>query len=93
MSLGNRKVVQIDHNFINNRHMHHHLIVHLRPKTKLSIMVRIHRTSRLEQPSPKAVCHMEVVGLLHVVGVVETKMVSVVMASQVACSAVKRVTL
>lgn len=56
-------------------------------------MTRIRVTSRLDKPSPKVLWQKEVVGLLHVVGVVKTIQVSVVMVSKVASSAVKRVTL
>ena len=40
MSLVNTRVVQVDHNFINQKGMHHHLLVHLHQETELSIMVR-----------------------------------------------------
>ena len=32
MSLANRRVVQVDHNFINERGMHHNLLVHSTPR-------------------------------------------------------------
>ena len=38
MSLANRMVVRADHNSINQRGVHHHLIVHLRQETKVSIV-------------------------------------------------------
>lgn len=50
---------------------------------------RIHNTSSLYKLSPS---HKEVIGFLHLVGVLETISVSVVIASQVASSAVKRFT-
>ncbi len=50
------------------------------------------RTLRLDQPSPKVVLHTEVVGLFHVVGVVDTTPISAMMASRVVSSAVKRKT-
>ena len=50
------------------------------PWKKMSFMDRV-----------KVVWHKEVVGLLHVLGAVDTSQVSVVMGSQVATSAVKRV--
>ena len=53
-------------------------------------MARIRRTLRLDQPSHKVVWHNKVVGLLHVVGVVETMPVSVVMANRVASNTFKR---
>ena len=86
----NRRVVQVDHNLISKRGMHHHLLVHLCLKIEASTMSSICRTSRLDQPSPKVIWHKEVVGILHVVGVVETTLVNVVMASWVASSAIKR---
>lgn len=48
------------------------------------------RTLRLDQPSPKVVLHKEVVRLLHMVGEVETKLISVVMTSWVVSNVVKR---
>ena len=48
------------------------------------------QNSRIDQPSPKVVWHKEVVRLLHMVIVVETTLVSVVIASQVVSSVVKR---
>ena len=53
--------------------MHHRLLVHLRLETKMSIMAKILKTLILDHPSPKVVCHKDVVGLLHVVGVVESR--------------------
>lgn len=53
MSLVNRMVVQDDHNLINQRGMHHHLLVDLRPETYVSIMAKINRSSMLDQPSPR----------------------------------------
>ena len=70
----------------------HHLLVHLCPEIKVGIMVRTRRTSRLDQNNPKVVYHEEVVWLPHVVGLVETTLVSVVIASQVSSSAVKSFT-
>ena len=61
MSLINRRVVQVDPNFRNKRGMHHHLLVHLHPKTEKSIMARIRKTLRLDHPSPKVVWNKEVV--------------------------------
>lgn len=78
--------------FWKQKGMHHRLRVQLRPKREVSIMPKISRTSKVDQPSPKVVCHKEVAGLLHMVGVVETMPMSVMMAIQVALSAVKRVT-
>ena len=80
------------HNFINQRGMQHHLLVHMHPKIEVSIMARIRRTSRLGQPSPKIVSHKEVVGLLYVVDLVKPTLVNLVMARQVVSSVVKRVT-
>ena len=67
--------------------------MHLLLETKVSIIARIGRTLRLDQPCPNLVRHKEVVGLLHVVRFVETILLIVVMASQVASSEVKRVIL
>ena len=70
--------------------MHHHFLMHLLLETKVSIIARIGRTLRLDQPCPNLVRHKEVVGLLHVVGVIETTLVSVVVASWVVANSVKR---
>lgn len=59
--------------------MFHHLLVHLQPETKISIMV-IPKTSKLDLYSVKVVCHKLLTRLLHVLGVVELTLVSVVMA-------------
>ena len=72
--------------------MHHHLVVHLQPRTEVSIMARILRTSRLNKPNPKLVWHKEGVGLLHVLSVVETTLVNVVIARKLASSVSLRVT-
>ena len=53
MSMGNKNVVQIDHNFRNKRGMH--------PKTKVSIMAKTRRTSELDQHNLNVVWHKEVV--------------------------------
>lgn len=66
--------------------MYHHLLVHLHRETKMNIMVKIQRNSMLHKPSPK------VVGLIHVLSVIETTAVDVVMATQVVSSVLKRVT-
>ena len=55
-------------------------------------MTTIRRTSNLEHCSLKKVWHKEVVGLLHVFGVVGTTQVNLVMARHVVLNAVKRVT-
>ena len=90
MSLGNRKVVRVNHNFRNKKGMHHYPLVHLCQETEVCTMTRIRRTTRLDQPNPKVVWHKVVVGLLLVVGVLETMMISVVMASRIASSVTKR---
>ena len=90
MSLGNRRVVRIVRPFRSKRGLHHHLLVHLHLRTKVSIMARIHRTSELDQHNLKVVWHKEVVGPLYVVDVVETTQVSVVMARHVVSSVGKR---
>ena len=41
-NLVNTRVVQVDHNFRNRIGMHHHLLMHMRPKIELSIMDKIH---------------------------------------------------
>lgn len=63
--------------------MHHPLVVHLHLEIYGSIMARIYKTSRLDKHSLKVVWYNEVVGILYVVGMVETTQVSVVMASEV----------
>ena len=70
--------------------MHHHLLVHLRPKTKVSTIDKILKTTRLDHPNPKVVRQTEGVGVL---SVVETTPVNVVISSQVASSVFKRDTL
>ena len=55
LSLGNTRVVQVNHNFRNKRGMHHRLLVHLHLETDVSIIVRICKTLRLDQTSPKVV--------------------------------------
>ena len=89
MSLDSKKVVQIGHNFINKRDLHHHLLVPLHLETLVSIMVR---TSDLDQQSHKVVWHKEVVRFLYVISVVETIQVNVIRAKQFASSVVNRVT-
>ena len=59
---------------------------------RVSTMVRIRRTSMLDWYSLNVVYHKEVVGLMHVVGMLETMWVSVLMSIQVSSSVVKRVT-
>ena len=68
------------------------MLVRLHLETKVSIMARIHITSELDRHSLKKVWHMEVVGLLHVLSVVELTQVNSVMAKNVAFSVGKRVT-
>ncbi|KAH0781998.1 hypothetical protein KY290_001596 [Solanum tuberosum] len=60
--------------------------------TKVSIIVRIRRTSELNLRGLKVVWHKEVTRLLHVLSVVGTTRVSFVMASLVFSSVVKRFT-
>ena len=55
-------------------------------------MVRIRRTSKLYKFNFKELWHREVVGLLHVLGVVGTVKLNVVMARHVTLSVVNRVT-
>lgn len=83
MNLVNRKVVQVDHNFQNKRVMHHHLLVHLSPETKVSIMDKILRNSRLDEPYPKVMCHKVLFGLLYVLNVVGTTPINVLMARKI----------
>lgn len=52
MSWGIKKVVRISHNFKNKKVMHLQLLVHLFPKTEVSLIARIHRTSSLDHPNP-----------------------------------------
>ncbi|KAH0761440.1 hypothetical protein KY290_017513 [Solanum tuberosum] len=58
----------------------------------MSIIVRIRRTSELDQRSLRVVWHNEVIGLMHMLSVVGTTQVSVVIVSLVVSSVVKRVT-
>ncbi|KAH0679995.1 hypothetical protein KY290_022105 [Solanum tuberosum] len=55
----------------------HHLLVHMHLETKANIMVRICRTSYLNQRNPIVVWHKEVVGLLHVLSVGEPTQIPV----------------
>ena len=82
MILVNRQVVQVDQNFRTHMGMHHRLLVHLHLETDVSIIVRICKTLRLDQTSPKVVWNKEKIGLLHVLSVVETTPVNVVMCSK-----------
>ena len=45
ISLGNRRVVPIGHNFKRKSGKHHHLLVLMNKETKVSIMARTHRIS------------------------------------------------
>ena len=92
MSLYSRRFVQISNIFRNKKVLHHQLLVLLHPETKLKIMARIHRTSKLVQHSLKEVQQREVVGLLHMLNVVEHTQVNVLIAKAVASSVFKRVT-
>ena len=62
--------------------MHHHLLVRRHPETKVNTMARIRRASKLVMHSLKKVWHMEVVGLLCVLSVLEPTQVNVVMAKR-----------
>ena len=70
--------------------MHHHLLVHLRSEIEESIMARMFRTSRLDQHSNKVMCQKEIVVIMYMVRVVETTLVTIVMATHFASSAIKR---
>ena len=83
MSLGSKKVVRIGQNFNSGRGMHNHMLVHLRPKTELSIMVgtpdqglHIHRV----------VWCKEVVSLIPDPGLVEITLTYVMKAPRVVSS-------
>ena len=93
LSLGSIKVVQIGNNFKNIMGMHHHLQVHLCPKTEVSTMARIHRTTKLCQHSLREAWHKGVVGLLHMLSVGELTKVNIMMSRHVASNVVKRLTL
>ena len=85
-------VVQDDHNSTNPKGMHDHLLVHLYSEIEVSIAVIIHNTSGLDRPNLKVVWYKEVVGVLHVVDVVEITLENVVMAREVVSSVIKMVT-
>lgn len=87
----NIRMVQVHHNFRNQKGMHHHLIVHLRPKTEVSMVARIRSISRRGQLCFKLVCHNKEVRLLHVLSMVEISQEIFVMARQVASSVFNRV--
>ena len=92
MSLANKKVVKVDHNFRSQRDMHNHLIVYRHPETEVSIVARICSTSSLDRLSLKVVWRKKEVGLFHVLCLVDTTQEFVVKARQVVTSVVKRVT-
>ena len=89
MILASRKVVQVDHNFKNQRGIHHHLLVHQCLETNVSIVDITHRTSRLDRLSLKLVWHQEVLNLLHVPSVVGITLASVAKVSRVVSSTVR----
>ena len=60
------------------------MLVQLRPKTEVSILAIIPKTYRLDNFSPKVVWHKEEVELLHKLSMVETTLVDILMARQVA---------
>ena len=62
----------------------------LAPRNEVSLMDKIHRTSKLDQHSPKVMWHKEVVGLMYMVDLVETTLLSIVMASGVVSSVGRR---
>ena len=66
----NKKVVQVNKNFRNQRDINHHLLVHQHPETEVDIVDITHRTSRLDRLSLKLVWRQEVLSLLHVPSVV-----------------------
>ena len=74
MSLGSIRVVRIGHNSTNKRGQHLYQLVILYPKTKVRIMVRIHRSLELNKHIVKKVWHRDVVGIRHVLGVVKFMM-------------------
>jgi len=93
MSLGSREIIWTD--LLSNkskRDLLHHLLVHLHPETKVSIIVRYPSISELDLHSLRVVWHKEVTGLLYLLSVVELTQVSVAMAPQVVSSVDKRVT-
>ena len=92
MSLVNRRVVQVHHNFSNQRGMHHHLLLHMCLESEVSIVARIRSTSRQVQLSLNIVRNKKKLSLLHILSVVETTQEIVVMARQVVLGVVKRVT-
>lgn len=63
--------------------MHYNFLLHLRLEIEVSIMARIHRTSRLDQPNPKVVWCKEVVSLMPVRDVVGMTLESMVKAQWV----------
>ena len=93
MILANRKVVRADNNSRTQRGMHHHLLVHLYLETEVRITVTIHTISSLDWSNLKIVWHKRVVGVPHVVNVVESSLANVVMARHVFSNSVKFVTL
>ena len=92
MSSHSKRVVQILPSNRNRRDLHHHMLVLLHPKTKVSIMVGVYNPLDLDAPSVKVMRRKEVTGLLHVLGIVQPTQESIIMAKQVASSMDKRVT-
>ena len=72
MSLGNKRVVQLGHSFKNKRGLHNHLLVLLHSETKVSIMDIIHRISKLDHHSLKEVWHSDIVGIMHVISLLDS---------------------
>ena len=70
----------------------HHLLVHLRQEIEVSTMARIRRNIKLFQRSLEEAWHKEVVGILHMLSVVELTQIIVMIDRQVASSVVKRET-
>lgn len=65
--------------FKRKRDLHHHMLFHLHPKTKVSISARICIASKQGQHNLKVVLHKKVVVFLYVLDVVDTTKVSIVM--------------
>lgn len=92
MNLDSRKVMSTGRLSKRNKsYFIHRMPVHLHPEIKVTILASIHRTSEPYLHNLNLSCHKEVVGLLHVKGIVEPTEGIVVRARKVASNVEERV--
>ena len=92
MSMANKKVLQVDHNFRNQKGHAPSFSSALASRNRGEYSGQNSQTSRLDRLSLKVVWRKEEVGLLHVLSMVETTHEIVMMDQKVGTSVVKRVT-